>query len=471
MKQLPVRTLLERPDSVFPPDFVWGAAAAAYQIEGAWDGDGKGPSIWDAFCREPGRIFDGHTGDHACDHYHRWREDVALLRELGVRSYRLSIAWARVLPEGTGKPNARGLAFYERLVDALLEAGIKPWITLYHWDLPLALQRRGGFLNRDFVEWFGDYTALIARHLGDRVNRWITFNEPQIFTGLGLQVGTHPPGQKHSYAGCLLAAHHVLMAHGRSVQALRVGCRERVQISLANCGPVAMPASSRSADIRAARESWFSATAPVMSNLSWWADPIIFGAYPADGLKAHAASLPEIRSGDMELISQPIDYLAYNCYNGFPVQAVRGGRPERVPGGWGAGNPRGTLPWLEISDDVLYWAARFQAERYKLPVVFTENGLCNTDFVQLDGQVHDPQRIDFLRRYLGGLQRAVSEGIPVKGYFYWSILDNLEWAEGYKDRFGLVHVDFQTQKRTPKDSYHWYRSVIAANGANLAVPR
>ncbi len=452
----------------FPPGFTWGSATAAYQIEGAWNRDGKGPSIWDEFTHQPGKIFDNHNGDTACEHYDRWKTDVALLRALGVKAYRLSLAWSRLLPAGTGKPNTKGLAFYDRLLDALLDAGITPWVTLYHWDLPLALQQRGGFGNRDMVEWFGDYTTLVAKKFGDRVKHWITINEPQVVTGLGLQDGVHAPGYKLPYADCLLAAHHLLMSHGRAVQALRANCRGKVQVSLANCGAVAIPHTTKPRDIAAARQEYFAATAPTMWNLSWWADPIFFGRYPEDGVLAHAAALPRIHAGDMELIAQPVDFLALNCYNGFPVRAGKGGAPERVPGGWGAGNPRGTLPWLEISDDALYWAARFQTERYKLPLVFTENGLCNMDFVHLDGAVHDPQRIDYLNRYLGGLRRAIADGVPVTGYFYWSMLDNLEWAEGYKDRFGLVHVDFKTQQRTPKDSFYWYRRVIETNGASLA---
>ena len=449
--------------SGFPKNFTWGSATAAYQIDGNWDRDGKGPSIWDQFTHQPGRIFENQNGDVACDHYRRWRDDVGLLRDLGVDAYRLSLAWTRLLPTGTGKPNAKGLAFYDKLIDALLAANITPWVTLYHWDLPLALQERGGFLNRDFVEWFGDYATLVAAKLGDRVKHWITINEPQVVVGLGLQDGVHAPGLKLPYADCLLAAHHVLMGHGRAVQALRAGCSGKIKVSLANCGPVAMPATESARDIEAARKMYFAATTPNMWNLSWWADPIAFGQYPADGLKAHAAHLPEIRAGDMKLIAQPVDYLAVNTYNGYAVRAGRGGKPERIPGGWGTGNPRGTLPWLEISDAALYWAAGYQTERYQLPLVFTENGFCNTDFVHRDGAVHDPQRIDFLGRYLGGLQRAVRDGVPVEGYFYWSLLDNLEWSEGYKDRFGLVHVDYNTQQRTPKDSYHWYRDLIATS--------
>lgn len=451
----------------FPSNFTWGAAAAAYQIEGAVATDGRAPSIWDVHSHQPGRVFDNHNGDVACDHYHRWPEDVALMRNLGLHAYRMSISWSRVIPQGTGKPNPKGIAFYDRLFDALLEAGITPWVTLFHWDLPVALQHRGGFVNRDMVEWFGDYAALVADRFGDRVKHFMTVNEPPCVVGLGLQDGAFAPGYKLPYSECLAAAHHLLLAHGRAVQALRAGCQGPIKVSIAHTARERLPASNRKRDIEAARRDYFSATHRDMWNLSWWADPILFGRYPADGLKAHAADLPAVATGDMKLIAQKIDFLAYNCYSGWPVRAGAKGAPEKVPHGWGIGNPRGTLSWLQIAPDALYWAARFQTERYQLPVVFTENGFCNTDFVHLDGKVHDPQRIDFLARYLGGLKRAAAEGVPVAGYFHWSILDNFEWLEGYKDRFGLVHVDYQTQKRTPKDSYYWYRDIIRHNGAQL----
>jgi beta-glucosidase len=451
----------------FPKSFTWGAAAAAYQIEGAWNADGKGPSIWDVFSQQPGKIFENHNGNVACDHYHRWREDVVLMAELELQAYRLSLAWTRIQPTGTGRPNAKGLAFYDRLVDALLAANITPWMTLFHWDLPQALQQRGGFLNRDFVEWFGDYAAIVADRLGDRVKHWMTFNEPPCSIGLGLQEGMFAPGLKLPFSDCLLGAHNLLMAHGRGVQALRAGCRGKVKISIAQTSRERIPATETSRDIEAARQDYFGATSRTMWNLAWWADPIVFGAYPEECVKAFGADMPRVTAADMKLISQKIDFLAYNCYSGWLVRADAKGKAEKLPGGWGIGNGRGTLPWLEIAPLAPYWAARFQTERYKLPVVFTENGYCNTDFVQLDGEVHDPQRIDFVRRYLRGIQRALNEGIAVDGYFYWSIMDNFEWAEGYKDRFGLVHVDYQTQKRTPKDSAAWYREVIRSNGATV----
>jgi beta-glucosidase len=451
----------------FPKNFAWGAAAAAYQIEGAWNVDGRGPSVWDVFSQEQGKVFDNHTGNDACDHYHRWREDVGIMRELGLKNYRMSVAWPRIQPTGTGKPNTKGLAFYDRLIDALLEADITPWVTLFHWDLPHALQQRGGFVNRELVEWFGDYAAIVADKLGDRVKNWMTFNEPPVVLGLGYHEGRFAPGLKLPFSDCLLGAHHLLMAHGRGVQALRAGCKGPVKISIAHTSRERIPATESKRDIEAARRDYFASTEKNMWNLSWWADPVMLGKYPGEGVKAFGADMPTVTAADMKLISQKIDFLAYNCYSGWKVRADAKGNPEKLPGGWGIGNPRGTLSWLEIAPDAPYWAARFQTERYKLPLVFSENGYCNTDFVHLDGKVHDSQRIDFIARYLRTIGRAINEGVPVAGYFYWSIMDNFEWAEGYKDRFGLVHVDYQTQKRTPKDSAYWYRDVIRSGGTNL----
>jgi beta-glucosidase len=455
----------------FPKDFTWGVAAAAYQIEGAATADGRGPSIWDVFCRQPGQVFEGHSGDVACDHYHRYAEDVALMRQLGVGAYRLSLAWPRLFPDGTGTPNEKGLAFYDRLIDALLAAGITPWVTLYHWDLPQALQQRGGFLNRDFVDWFARYTETVVQRYGDRVKHWMTFNEPPCSIGLGLQEGMHAPGLRLSFRECLLGAHHLLLAHGRAVQILRSGCRGPVRISIALTGRERIPATDTPADLEAARRDYFSCHERNVWNLAWWGDAVYLGHYPAAGLAAFGADVPAYTDADMKLIAQPLDFNAYNCYSGWRVRAKADGNPEPVPGSFGIGNPRGTLPWLNVAPAAPYWAARFQHERYGRPVVFTENGFCNTDFVHLDGAVHDPQRIDFMARYLTAVRRACAEGIPVAGYFYWSVMDNFEWREGYKDRFGLIHIDYQTQVRTPKDSFHWYRDLIRQRGATLpALP-
>lgn len=449
----------------FPTNFVWGAATAAYQIEGAWADDGKGPSVWDAFTHEPGRTFEGQNGDVACDHYHRWREDVALMRRLGLGGYRFSLSWSRLFPAGTGQANEKGFDFYDRLIDALLETGVVPWVTLYHWDLPLALQRRGGFLNREITDWFADYATAVARRYGDRVGHWITFNEPPVIVGFGHLLGQNAPGLKLSVTECLLAAHHLLLAHGRGVQALRAGARRPLKISIAQTSRERIPVDESPANIAAARNDYFSCRQRNFWDLAWWADPVVFGRYPEEGLRAFASELPPITDADMALIGQPIDFLAYNCYSGWPVRARPDGSAEPVPGGWGLGNPRGTMPWLHVAPAAAYWAARFQTERYKLPLVFSENGFNPTDFVHLDQAVHDPQRIDFIARYLHSIGRAIDEGIPVQGYFYWSLIDNFEWSDGFKERFGLVHVDYSTQKRTPKDSFFWYRDLIRSNGA------
>lgn len=448
----------------FPSDFTWGTAAAAYQIEGAWNEGGRAPSVWDTFSQTPGKIFENHNGNVACDHYHRWREDVALMQKLGVKAYRLSLSWSRIIPEGTGAVNEAGLKFYDELIDGLLAAGIAPWVTLFHWDLPQALQDRGGFSNPEIADWFAEYATVVAKRLGDRVKHWMTINEPPVIIGLGYQEGVFAPGLKESYADCLLAAHNLLRAHGRGVQALRAHAQGPQQISLAHTARESIPATDDVADVEAARRRYFGCEERRMWNLAWWADPIVFGHYPEEGLKNFAADLPRITDADMALISEPIDYLAFNCYSGSPVKAGPDGKAVEVEHGHGIGNARGTLPWLSVAPEAVYWATRWQTERYQLPIVISENGLCNTDWVHLDGQVHDPQRIDFMARYLSAIERAIADGAPVAGYFYWSVLDNFEWAEGYKDRFGLIHVDYTTQVRTPKDSYYWYRDVIARGG-------
>ncbi|OAM88881.1 GH1 family beta-glucosidase [Termitidicoccus mucosus] len=451
---------------MFPENFIWGAATAAYQIEGAVAEDGRGPSVWDDLVRQPGRIWEGHTGETACDHYHRWREDVALMKEIGLRAYRFSIAWPRVLPEGAGAPNEKGLAFYDRLVDALLDAGIQPWVTLFHWDYPLALYRRGGWLSPDSPSWFADYTALVARRLGDRVAGWFTHNEPQCFIGVGLQEGRHAPGLKLGLSDVLVAAHHTLLAHGRAVQTLRAHVRKDAKIGWAPIGHVHVPATGSAADIAAAKRATFSIENDFMKNNTWWSDPVYLGRYPEDGLARFAPHLPKITDADLREIHQPLDLCGLNIYTAERlVRAGPDGRAVTVaePPGFAMTHMRGT-----VHPEALYYGAKFFHERYRLPICITENGLSCADWVARDGGVHDPNRIDFLSRYLGEFARAGHEGVPLAGYFQWSLLDNFEWAQGYQHRFGLVHVDFATQKRTLKDSARWYRETIAANGANCA---
>ena len=450
----------------FSKNFTWGAAAAAYQIEGAWDADGKGESVWDMLTRQKGRVWENHNGNVACDHYHRYKDDVRLMSEIGLHAYRLSVSWPRVMPEGTGRVNAVGLAFYDRLVDELLAHKIDPWVTLFHWDYPYDLFLRGGWLNPDSPQWFAEYTAVVVDKLSDRVTHWITLNEPQCFIGLGhlASVHEHAPSLKLGMREALIAAHHCLVAHGMSVQTIRARARKTPSIGWAPVGSVFYPATESADDIEAAREVTHSVKGDNFWSNSWFADPVVLGHYPEAGLQAYGKNVPAFKASELETICQPMDFYGVNIYTGTPVKAGPDGKP--LPIWFPPGHPHTHFSW-KIVPESLYWGPRFLAERYKLPIVITENGLSNVDVVSLDGKVHDPQRIDFLNRYLLALQRAAGEGIDIRGYFHWSIMDNFEWAEGYKHRFGLVHVDYETQKRTLKDSAYWYREVIRTNGACL----
>lgn len=450
---------------VFPDAFKWGVASAAYQIEGAPSADGKGPSVWDMFGRKPGAIWSGQNGDTACDHYRRWKDDVRLMRELGLRAYRFSVSWPRVLPEGTGAVNEKGIAFYDRLVDALLEAGIEPWLTLFHWDYPLALYHRGGWLNRDSAGWFADYAGIVTDRLSDRVAHWMTLNEPQCFIGLGHQTGYHAPGDRLRLDEVLLAGHHALLAHGQAVQRLRATARLKPVIGFAPVGVTCMPATDAPADVDAARQAMFSVRRPDCFSNTWWLDPIFRREYPADGLAMYGAAAPRIREGDLATIAQPLDFFGANIYHGTFVRAGRDGTPEDVP--LPPGYPKTTQDFWPVTPSALYWGPRFFHERYGLPIVITENGHQNADVVSLDGKVHDPQRIDFLCRYLRELRRACADGVPVRGYFQWCFTDNFEWAMGDAIRVGLVYTDYPTQRRIPKDSAAWYRDVIRTNGASV----
>jgi beta-glucosidase len=452
----------------FPKGFVWGAASAAYQIEGAAREGGKGLSVWDVFCRRPGAIYAGQSGETACDHVRRYKEDVALMKGLGLGAYRLSISWPRVLPEGTGRPSAKGLAFYDRLIDELLAAGITPYVTLYHWDLPYELYCRGGWLNRDSADWMAEYAAVVVAKLGDRVHDWITLNEPQCFVGLGYHQGVHAPGDKLDWPAVLRIAHHAMLGHGKSVAAIRAASPGPCRVGYAPFGVVKIPATDSRKDIAAAKKDMFAVTAKNVWNNTWWTDPVYLGRYPADGLKLYADDLPPIEAGDMETIHQPLDFFGINIYQGTCVRAGKGGKPEAVPPAPGIGLTAFKWP---LQPEVLYWGPRFYQERYKLPIFITENGMSGTDWVAQGGGVHDPARIDFTARSLGELSLAAADGVDVRGYFHWSILDNFEWAEGFKERFGLIHTDYVTLDRTPKDSYYWYRDVIASNGKSLGGGR
>ncbi len=447
----------------FPDDFVWGAAAASYQIEGAADADGKGPSTWDMFCERPGKIYNGQTGAVACDHYHRYPEDVSLMRELGLQAYRLSLSWPRLIPAGIGASNPAGFDFYDRLFDALLEAGITPYVTLFHWDYPLALYHRGGWLNRDSAHWFAEYTERVARAFGDRIKVWMTFNEPQVFIDGGHREGRHAPGDQLRFHEVLRACHHVLLAHGQAVRALRAHVRE-TRVGYAPVTLTYVPSPGEPADVDALRTCMFQTNSHNLRTNAWWIDPVILGRYPEDGLAYYGGEVPEIASGDLETIAAPLDFLGANIYSADFVRRDRGGKPELAPVPHGF--PRSAFDW-PITPDALYWGPRLLHERYQLPIVITENGVSCRDQPSLDGTVQDTGRSDFITRYLIELRRAVAEGAPVQGYFHWSILDNFEWAHGYKHRFGLVHVDYATQKRTLKESARHYADIIRTNGASL----
>lgn len=445
----------------FKKGFAWGVATAAYQIEGGWKEGGRGLSIWDVFCHEPGKIKEGATGDVACDHYHLFREDVRLMKELGIRAYRFSLSWSRIFPRGTGEVSADGVRFYNELIDALLENGIEPYITLYHWDLPHALYQRGGWMSPESVNWFASYASKVAELFSDRVKYFITFNEPQCFIGSSCYVGGQAPGLKMGLRDVFQMAHNVLKAHGAAVKAMRAAAVRPIQIGIAPTCSAHYPATETPEDIEAARQMLFACpdlSAPnVLWSVSWWSDPVFFGRYPEDGLRLYKDYLPEITDEDMELISQPIDFYGQNIYNGKIVRADEDGAPQFVPRK--PGYSITSLGW-PVTPEALRWGPRFLYERYKKPIFITENGMSAHDTVSLDGKVHDPNRIDFLHRYLLQLEKATGDGVDIGGYFQWSFLDNFEWTHGYIPRFGLVYVDYETQQRIPKDSAYWYKSWI-----------
>lgn len=454
----------------FPESFEWGAATSAYQIEGAVCEGGRGHSVEEMFCRKPGAIWHGQSGDVASDHYHRWAEDVEIMREIGLQTYRFSFAWARIIPSGAGAVNDEGLAFYDRLIDSLLAAGIKPFATLFHWDLPHALFCRGGWLNPDSSDWFADYTRVIVDRFSDRVTDWLTINEPQCIAGFGHYTGTQAPGLQLPRAEMLTVGHNVLLSHGKAVQVIRSRSTRPCRIGCAPVGVVSLPATDDPADIAAAREVTFSIMATEWGidfwNSVWWMDPMILGSYPEAGLAYFGSDVPAVRPGDFETIRQPLDFCGINLYSAVAViKAGKDGRPEQVPEP--VGHPLTAFRW-SVTPAIMRWGPLFFCERYKLPIYVTENGMSNVDWIALDGKVHDPQRIDFVHRHLIELEKAIATGANVLGYLYWSLLDNFEWDHGFRERFGLVFVDYPTGNRTLKDSARWYSGVIRTNGRSLA---
>ncbi len=450
----------------FAANFIWGAATSAYQIEGAAAEDGKGLNLWDVYTREPGRILDGHTGETACGHYRRFREDVRLMKEIGLQAYRFSLSWARLLPDGVGKVNEAGVRFYDALIDALLENGIEPYITLYHWDMPYELYKRGGWLNPGSPEWLGGLARLAAERFSDRVSHFFTLNEPQCFIGLGHLTGIHAPGLQCPLRDTFEMAHNALKAHGRAVQMLRQYGKQPLEIGYAPTCSAAYPETETPADIEAARQAMFALPEDDRNwtwNVSWWSDPVLLGHYPEEGLSRFEPYLPRFADADFKLISEPIDVYAQNLYNGRCLRMGKAGKPEivhRYPG-----FPKTANGW-PITPEALYWGPKFLSERYRKPLYITENGMSCHDRKTPDGKVHDPNRIDFLTQYLRQLRRAAAEA-DLRGYFHWSLMDNFEWEKGYSERFGMIYVDYPTQERTIKDSARWYREVIRTNGENL----
>lgn len=440
----------------FPVEFVWGVATASYQIEGATRSDGRSPSNWDTFSERPGAIFEAQNAQVACDHYGRLEEDLDLLAALGVSAYRFSVSWSRLFPDGVGRQNDRGFAFYDRLIDGLLSRSITPYLTLFHWEYPAALDRLGGFLNPQSPVWFEEFTQAVALRYGDRVKHYLTINEPHAFIEGGLRHGRHAPGHRLPLGQVLRAGHHALLAHGRATQALRA----LVPNSWVAFAPVlisATPETSSEADIEAARSWTFSMTTKELRSTSWWMDPVYGKGYPEDGLRLFGQDMPQIPATDLDLIAQPLNAVGFNLYDACVVRADETGRPRvrvAVPG-----SARTAFNWA-VSENAHYFGPKFAAERYGGPIVITENGLSCRDWVHLDGHVHDADRIDFIRRHLGQLERAQRDGIPIYGYFHWSLLDNFEWNHGYRERFGLVYVDYPTGRRVKKDSFYAYQRLI-----------
>jgi len=451
---------------LFPSDFQWGVATAAYQIEGATKADGRSPSVWDTFSAMPGRVLNGDTGAIACDHYHRYTDDIRLMAELGVRHYRLSIAWPRILPAGTGTPNAAGVDFYQRLVDTLLAHNITPHVTLFHWDSPQALEDRyGSWRSRQMAQDFADYATVVVKALGDRVTHWMTLNEIFCFTHLGYGVNQTPP---HAPGNTVSApkevwqtSHHALLAHGLGCQAIRAASPRPCTVALVDNFLATVPLTATSDDIAAAQSAFL--TVGTNGGIIF---PALTGQYSPALLEHLGEQAPDIAPGDLEIIHQPLDALGFNVYSGVYVRAT-----ETPPGyevlPFPPGYPRLHMPWLHVVPDSLYWGVRHVSEtlrRPNLPIFISENGCAAQDAVSDRGEVLDLDRIHYLRQYLQAAHRAVSEGYPLRGYFLWSFLDNFEWAYGYDRRFGITYVDYATQQRFPKASFHWYKTCIQSGG-------
>lgn len=440
----------------FPQGFVWGSATASYQVEGAAKEDGRGVSIWDTFSHTPGKTHNGDTGDVADDFYHRYTEDIALMKDLGLKGFRFSVAWPRVFPEGVGAPNPKGLDFYNRLVDELLKNGIEPYCTLYHWDLPQVMQDKGGWQNRDTAKAFADYCGYTAGKLSDRVKQFMTVNEMSTYVYLGYENGTHAPGLKLDRAGVAQVAHYAVLGHGLAVEAIRAKARPGTRVGLADNATATAPLIETPEHIEAAKKAYREENAMFLT-------AIMEGKYTEGYLDRLGAAAPKFTPEDMRAIGSKLDFVGLNVYQPVFVMA------DESKQGYAKVQPPSSYPhmfsdWLQVGPEGLYWSPKLASTLWKIPAIYiTENGCSSSDVVNAQGQVLDSDRVMFLRNYLTQLQRAVAEGVPLKGYFLWSLLDNYEWADGYEKRFGITYVDFQTQKRTPKMSAMWYKAVIARN--------
>jgi beta-glucosidase len=441
----------------FPQGFLWGSATAAYQVEGAVHEDGRGPSIWDTFSHTPGKTNNGDTGDVADDHYHRYKEDIQLMKAIGLKTYRFSIAWPRVFPQGTGTPNPKGLDFYNRMLDELLAAGIQPYCTLFHWDLPQALEDKGGWQSRDTSEAFASYAGYVAKHLSDRVHHFMTLNEMRSFVDIGYKDGRHAPGLTLPPAGVNQVRHHAVLAHGLGVQAIRANSRPGTKVGIAENISSTVPVIETPEHIEAAARAMREENAGYLT-------VIMEGKYTDAYLARHGAAAPKFTDADLKAIGTPLDFVGINCYTAAYVRA------DSSPAGYvmvhpPASYPHMMSPWLHVGPEALYWGPKLAAQVWNIKEIYiTENGASSSDVLTPDGHVYDIDRVMYLRNYLTQLHRGVSEGVPVRGYFLWSFMDNYEWADGYAYRFGIHYVDFATQKRTPKLSAHFYREVIARNG-------
>ena len=441
----------------FPDGFLWGCATAAYQVEGAVSEDGRGPSIWDTFSHTPGKVKNGDTGDVADDHYHSYKDDIRLMKALGLKSYRFSVSWPRVFSQGTGTANQKGIDFYNRLVDELLAIDIQPFCTLYHWDLPQALQDRGGWESRDTSKAFADYAGFVAERLSDRVKHFFTINEFGAFMELGYRIGVHAPGLKLPPGRFNQARHYAVLGHGLAVQAIRAKGRPGTKVGLAEnmqvCVPVIETAEHVAAAVQATREQ----NAPYMTVIQE-------GKYTDAYLAAAGVNAPKFNAEDLKTISSPLDFTGINIYTPSYVRA------DGSPLGYALVPPPSSYPhmavsWLNVGPEALYWGPRHLAQIWKVKEIYiTENGAASADVPTPEGAVYDTDRLMYLRNYLVHLHRAASENVPVRGYFLWSLMDNFEWADGYSSRFGIHYVDYKTQKRTPKLSASFYREVIARNG-------